>query len=102
MAYDSAEHHPAFEEYTETIYELAEDDIKVIQDRIAERLEVSRPAVSEMVRRMESEGLVTVDDSGVISLTKDGTMLATFLVALAAAAAVASRLAKNVPVFLVG
>lgn len=46
MAYDSAEHHPAFEEYTETIYELAEDDITVIQARIAERLEVSRPAVS--------------------------------------------------------
>ena len=30
MSYDSTEHHPAFEEYTETIYELAEDGITVI------------------------------------------------------------------------
>ena len=62
MSYDSTEHHPAFEEYTETIYELAEDDIVVIQARIAERLSVSRPAVSEMIRRMEGEGLVQVSD----------------------------------------
>ena len=80
MSYDSTEHHPAFEEYTETIYELAEDGITVIQARIVERLEVSRPAVSEMIRRMESEGLVAVDDSGVISLTTSGTALATTIV----------------------
>jgi len=64
------EHHPAFEEYCEAIYELREDDIDVIQARISERLEVSRPAVSEMIKRMESEGLVEVDK--VITLTKDG------------------------------
>ena len=55
------EHHPAFEEYCECIYELREDDIDVIQARIAERLEISRPAVSEMIKRMEAEGLVNVD-----------------------------------------
>ena len=33
-----AEWHPAFEEYCETIYELAEDDVEVIQARIAERM----------------------------------------------------------------
>ena len=64
MSYDSTEHHPAFEEYTETIYELAEDGITVIQARIAERLDVSRPAVSEMVKRMDAEGLVVVDKKG--------------------------------------
>jgi len=80
MSYDSTEHHPAFEEYTETIYELAEDDIMVIQARIAERLEVSRPAVSEMVRRMEAEGLVTVGKGGEISLTTSGESLATTIV----------------------
>ena len=47
------EHHPAFEEYCECIFELAEDDVDVIQARIAERLNVSRPAVSEMMRRLE-------------------------------------------------
>ncbi len=64
------EHHPAFEEYCEAIYELREDDIDVIQARISERLEVSRPAVSEMIKRMEGEGLVEVGK--VITLTKAG------------------------------
>ena len=80
MSYDSTEHHPAFEEYTETIYELAEDGITVIQARIAERLDVSRPAVSEMIRRMDAEGLVTVDDEGQILLTDSGDSLATTIV----------------------
>ena len=51
----TAEHHPAFEEYCECIYELREDNFDVIQARIAERLDVSRPSVSEMIHRMESE-----------------------------------------------
>ncbi len=67
------EHHPAFEEYCEAIFELREDDIDVIQARISERLEVSRPAVSEMIKRMESEGLVDVDK--VITLTAKGREL---------------------------
>jgi len=79
MDYNSTEHHPAFEEYTETIFELEEDGITVIQARIAERLDVSRPAVSEMMRRMEAEGLVTTD-GGTISLTDDGRALATTIV----------------------
>ena len=52
MAYVTREFHPAFEEYCETIFELAEDGIDVIQARIVERLEVSRPAVSEMIKKM--------------------------------------------------
>ncbi len=51
----SGEHHPAFEEYCECIFELQEDDVEVIQARIVERLGVSRPAVSEMMRRLENE-----------------------------------------------
>ena len=69
-----AESHPAFEEYCEAIFELREDDLDVIQARIAERLHVSRPAVSEMVRRMAAEGLVTLD--GGIRLTTAGARLA--------------------------
>lgn len=80
MSYDSAEYHPAFEEYSETIFELAEDGIDVIQARIAERLGVSRPAVSEMVRRMDKEGLVEVDDDSKIALTVSGRQLATTVV----------------------
>ena len=72
--YRTPEFHPAFEEYCEAIFELHEDAVDVIQARIADRLEVSRPAVSEMIRRLESEGLVSVDGS--IRLTADGTRLA--------------------------
>ena len=79
MPYETPEYHPAFEEYCETIFELAEDDLDVIQARIAERLAVSRPAVSEMVKRLEKEGLVTSDDH-VILLTEDGRELATSVV----------------------
>ena len=79
MPYETPEYHPAFEEYCETIFELAEDDLDVIQARIAERLEVSRPAVSEMVKRLEKEGLVTSDDH-VILLTEDGRELAASVV----------------------
>lgn len=80
MAYEPSEHHPAFEEYSETIFELEEDGIEVIQARIAERLEVSRPAVSEMVKRMVGDGLIKLDDRSQISLTKEGRSLATTVV----------------------
>ena len=70
----AGEHHPAFEEYCECIFELEEDDVEVIQARIADRLEVSRPAVSEMIRRLEAEGLITND--GAIVLTDSGMQLA--------------------------
>lgn len=73
-AHEAREYHPAFEEYCEAVFELHEDDVDVIQARVADRLEVSRPAVSEMIRRMTDEGLVTVD--GHIRLTVAGTRLA--------------------------
>src|SRR5215207_6587342 len=69
------EYHPAFEEYCEAIYELHEDDVEVIQARIAERLEISRPAVSEMIRRLDGAGLVTIE-GGSIRLTTAGNTLA--------------------------
>lgn len=72
--YESPEWHPAFEEYCETIYELGEDDLDVIQARIAERMDVSRPAVSEMVKRLESEGLIEAGRQ--ITLTTKGMHLA--------------------------
>jgi DtxR family Mn-dependent transcriptional regulator len=72
--FPTPEYHPAFEEYCEAIYELDEDDVDVIQARIAERLEVSRPAVSEMIRRLAKDGFVTVD--GKIRLTAAGDRVA--------------------------
>ena len=72
--YESPEWHPAFEEYCETIFELDEDAFDVIQARIAERLDVSRPAVSEMIKRMEAEGLV--ESGRQVTLTEAGQRLA--------------------------
>ena len=71
----SGEHHPAFEEYCECIFELREDNLEIIQARIADRLNVSRPSVSEMIHRMESEGLVTAMGSR-IRLTDLGESIA--------------------------
>lgn len=70
----TAEWHPAFEEYCETIFELSEEGVHVVQARIAERLEVSRPSVSEMVKRLNAEGLVELDGSR-IRLTAAGRTL---------------------------
>lgn len=66
--------HRSYEEYCEAIYELNEDKLDVIQARIADRLSVSRPSVSEMIHRLETEGLVNL---GVhITLTIKGRALA--------------------------
>jgi DtxR family Mn-dependent transcriptional regulator len=73
--YSTPEYHPAVEEYCETIFELNEDDIQVIQARIAERLEVSRPAVSEMIHRLEDQGFVEIKE-GRIDLTRSGRSVA--------------------------
>jgi DtxR family transcriptional regulator, Mn-dependent transcriptional regulator len=73
--YQTPEFHPAFEEYCEAIWELKEDDVNVIQARVAERLHVSRPAVSEMIKRMQAEGFVSLDGTA-INLTDDGLRLA--------------------------
>jgi len=72
--YQAPEWHPAFEEYCEAIFELHEDDVAVIQARIADRLGVSRPAVSEMIRRMEGAGLVEIGRA--VRLTAAGRRLA--------------------------
>lgn len=74
----SGDRHPALEEYCECIFELQEDDVDVIQARIAERLQVTRPSVSAMVRRLRDEGLVHEGDT--IRLTASGLELATQVV----------------------
>lgn len=74
----SGERHPALEEYCECIFELQEDDVDVIQARIAERLQVTRPSVSAMVKRLRDEGLI--DDGDTIRLTDRGLALATRVV----------------------
>lgn len=66
---------PAETRYCEVVFELAEDDIDVVQARVAERLSVSRPAVSEMIDRLERVGLVLVEGRQ-LRLTESGIELA--------------------------
>jgi DtxR family Mn-dependent transcriptional regulator len=70
-------HHPAVEQYLETILELEEAGIVPMRARIVERLGVSAPAVSETVKRLEREGYVTLDDDRVLHLTEPGRAYAT-------------------------
>ena len=70
-------HHPAVEQYLETILELEEAGIVPMRARIVERLGVSAPAVSETVKRLEREGYVTLDADRVLHLTEPGRAYAT-------------------------
>ncbi|MGH9307338.1 MAG: metal-dependent transcriptional regulator, partial [Acidimicrobiales bacterium] len=57
--------HPPLEEYLEAVHALEEEDIPVIQARLVERLGHSAPSVSEMIRRLRSEGYIDVDGRAV-------------------------------------
>ena len=67
-----------YREYVAAIYELHEADLPVIQARIAAWLGVTRPSVSEMMKRMEAEGLVDLGDE--VTLTEQGQHLAEVVV----------------------
>jgi DtxR family Mn-dependent transcriptional regulator len=67
--------HPPVEEYLETIFALEEEGIPVIQARLAERLGKAAPSVSEMLDRLEAEGLIT-RSARRIAMTPAGTALA--------------------------
>jgi len=74
---DMEGHHPAVEQYLETILELEEAGIVPMRARIVDRLGVSAPAVSETVKRLEREGYVTLDSDRVLHLTDPGRAYAT-------------------------
>ena len=63
--------HPPLEEYLEAICELEEENIPVIQARLAERLEHTPASVSEMIHRLEHEGFINIAGRS-ISLTPTG------------------------------
>jgi DtxR family Mn-dependent transcriptional regulator len=75
---EAVEYSATFREYVGAIYELGEEGLPVIQARIAHWLGVSRASVSEMVGRMETEGLVTSE--GQVVLTVRGRHLAEVVV----------------------
>ncbi len=73
-------HHPAVEEYLETIYHLEESAVPAMRARLVERLRVSAPAVSEQVKRLEREGYVTLEADRTLALTDEGRTYATDVV----------------------
>jgi DtxR family Mn-dependent transcriptional regulator len=62
----------AVEEYLQAIYTLADENGHVVSARLAEFLGFSPPAISEMVHRLERDGLVRLDDHKEVHLTKTG------------------------------
>lgn len=68
----------AYREYVGAIWEIEAEGIPVIQARIAEWLGVSRASVSEMVRKLAAEKLITIDPA--IALTAEGRELAEVIV----------------------
>jgi DtxR family Mn-dependent transcriptional regulator len=72
--------HPPVDEYLEAILELEEEGARVIQARLADRLGVSAPSVSEMVRRLRAEGYLEINGDRTLSLTQKGRDWATTIV----------------------
>ncbi|HEY8731071.1 MAG TPA: metal-dependent transcriptional regulator [Candidatus Limnocylindria bacterium] len=66
----------AVEEYLQAIYTLADESGHVVSARLAEFLGFSAPAVSEMVHRLERDGLVSLDGHKEVHLTTTGKLQA--------------------------
>jgi len=62
----------AEEEYLQAIYTLQDEGGPVIAARLADFLDISAPAVSEMVHRLEREGLLRLDARHELRLTQAG------------------------------
>lgn len=68
------------EEYLQAIWTLADEAGPVIGARLAEFLRVSPASVSEMVHRLEREGLLRLNERKEIALTAQGMELASGIV----------------------
>jgi len=71
---------PATEEYLQAVYTLADEGGQVIGARLAEFLRISPAAVSEMVHRLERDGLVRLDDRKEVRFTESGYAAASSIV----------------------
>lgn len=60
------------EMYLRTVWELEEEGIPAIRARLAERLGLSAPSVSETVARLEEEGLLRLEGDRTLTLTTAG------------------------------
>ncbi len=74
--YELKNQFPAAPEYLTQIFLIERDNGTVPNARLADRLEVSRPAVSQAVGRLKKLGLVDQDRYGAIGLSPDGRNIA--------------------------
>ena len=65
------------EMYVRTVLELEEEGIPALRARLAERLQLSAPSVSEGVNRLVDDGLMVLGDDRTVQLTAEGRDLAT-------------------------
>ena len=63
-----------YENYLEAIYNMRDEGQKIINARLADRMGVKPPTVSQTLQRMARDGLVKID--GEITLTKQGAEIA--------------------------
>ncbi len=66
---------PVTEEYLETIYNMTMEGDPVLSARLADKFRVSRPTVTETIRRLVSDGYATQNDDKTIVLTPVGAAL---------------------------
>ncbi len=75
-----ADLHDSTEHYLATIFEIEEERVDIKRARIAERLKISAPSVTEHIHRMEKQGLVSVSKNNSVSLTPEGRIKAATVV----------------------
>ena len=80
MATQTTQTSPATEEYLQAVYTLADEGGQVISARLAEFLGISPAAVSEMVHRLERDGLVRLDERKEVRFTERGYAAASSIV----------------------
>lgn len=70
------ERFPAAADYLSQMYLIQRDYSRITNQKLAERLDVSKPAVTQSIKRLAKLGLATQDRYGVIQLTSDGLAIA--------------------------
>ena len=65
---------PNKEDYLKCIYEIGTEEGKISNKEIANRMQVSPPAVTEMIKKLISEGLIIKDKAKGYLLTETGTI----------------------------
>ena len=65
---------PNKEDYLKCIYEIGTEEGKISNKEIANCMEVSQPAVTEMIKKLISEDLIVKDNHKGYLLTETGTI----------------------------